>query len=68
MNGVPDGMSKICAYPGCETILSRYNDGECCSEHESYNRMARAGMTYAKVPEEHPSRDAKRSRKRRNRT
>lgn len=50
---------RICIYPECGTVLSRYNDGDCCSGHEAYNQMARAGMRAGKVPEASPAMHAR---------
>jgi hypothetical protein len=32
------GQARQCVAPGCETTLSRYNPGECCSVHEAVEK------------------------------
>jgi hypothetical protein len=30
------GRGRICAAPGCSTVLSAYNPGPCCSVHDTF--------------------------------
>ena len=34
------GLGRICAAPGCETALSRYNDGRLCWVHDNHGRSS----------------------------
>jgi hypothetical protein len=54
---------RTCAYPECETVLNQYNDGDCCSRHDMYDRMKRSGLRFARVPEEQDLSDITKRRK-----
>jgi hypothetical protein len=30
------GRGRVCAAPGCSTLLSDYNPGPCCSLHDAF--------------------------------
>jgi hypothetical protein len=31
------GRGRVCAAPGCSTLLSAYNPGPCCSVHDAFS-------------------------------
>ncbi len=39
------GKNRTCEHPGCTTVLSQYNPGTACSQHEGKERRRRLRAT-----------------------
>ncbi len=51
------GSGRICAAPGCDTLLSTYNPGLCCALHDGTCAVTAPASASGRVPQANAYRD-----------